>query len=145
MHVAFRSFKTQFSLMTKSTTSTPPTASDQGPRGVPSHLRTAVELIAVLTLALGMLGLAALFLAVLYSGHLESRWTPIFERQFLAIVGIPVSGLSAVTIVQFFRGFHGPIEFNVGPVKFTGATGPVVLWLFCFVAFIWAMRYLWSV
>ena len=107
-------------------------------------LRTAVEGVAVVILALGMLGLCLLFLAVLFSGHQEGRWLPIFERHFLAIVGAPSAGLTAVALVQFFRGFHGPIEFSAGPVKFTGATGPVILWIASFFAMVWAMRLLWS-
>lgn len=111
---------------------------------VQSRLRGMVELFAVLTLALGLLGLSILFFLVLYAGYAEGRWIPIFEKQFLAIVGVPIAGLQAVALVQFFRGFHGPIEFSAGPVKFTGATGPVILWIFSFVIIIWAMKYLWQ-
>ena len=122
----------------------PPHPTPDEPQPSAARLRTAVEAIAVVILALGLFGLCCLFLAVIYAGHMEGRWTPIFERQFLAIIGIPTSVLGSVAIVQFFRGFHGPIEFTIGPAKFTGATGPVVLWLFCFCAFILGMRHLWQ-
>jgi hypothetical protein len=116
----------------------------EGDHQFTAPLRIGVELVAVMTMVLVLLGLACIFLLIVYEGYRANRWISIFERQFLAIIGVPTATFGSVAIVQFFRGFHGPIEFSFGSSKFSGATGPVILWLFCFATFILGMRYLWQ-
>lgn len=117
------------------------------PRGAPSRLanrlRQIVEVVAVIAVSIGMLAVAAFLAAVLYSGYMADMWKPIFEKQYVALVGIPGAVIVAIGLVQFFGGIHGPIEFTVGPAKFSGATGPVVLWIFSFLALIFGMKLLW--
>jgi hypothetical protein len=109
-----------------------------------SKFGAAISVVAVIIFGLALTGLCALFLGVLYDGYKAGSWLPIFQNQFVAIVGIPFCILAAVCVVLFFRGFHGPIAFEVGTLKFSGATGPVVLWIFCFFVLVIAMKMLWS-
>lgn len=109
--------------------------------------RTAQEMIDIASaifLSLAMLGLCGLFLAVLYKGYTTDLWISIFKDHYLAVVGVPASIITAIALVQFFRGLHGPIEFSVAGAKFSGATGPVILWIFSYLAVIWGMKYLWG-
>jgi hypothetical protein len=105
--------------------------------------RSAVLLTGVLIFAVSLAGLCALFLGVLYDGYNHGAWIRVFEEQFVSVVGIPFCIIVAVGVVQFFRGLHGPIEFQAGPMKFAGATGPVILWILCFLALVSAMKILW--
>jgi hypothetical protein len=100
---------------------------------------------AVIILAVALLGFAVFLFWNLYLGTYERLWQPIFADHFLAIVGIPVSGVTAVAVVQFFRGLHGPIEIEIAGSRFRGATGPVILWIFCFLATVHGMNLLWRV
>ena len=105
---------------------------------------SAVSLVSVLVFAVALAGMCSLFLAVLYDGYKAGTWLPLFQHQFAAIVGVPFCIVTAVCIVLFFRGFHGPIEFQIGSLKFSGATGPVVLWIFCFAAVVIAVKFHWA-
>ncbi len=50
------------------------------------------------------------------------------------IVGIPLSTFIALFIVLFLRYAAGPIEIEGFGVKFRGASGPIILWIICFLA-----------
>lgn len=100
-------------------------------------------MVSVAIFAIALLGMCVVFLGVLYDGYKRDLLLPLFLDQFVAVVGIPYGMVVAGGIVQFFRGLHGPIEFQVGPLKFAGATGPVILWILCFLATVGAMKMLW--
>src|SRR5688500_7118246 len=97
-------------------------------------MRSVALAAAVAILAVTLIGFAIFFFWNLYLGFSEKLWAPIFARHFLAIIGIPVAVVTAVAVVQFFRGLHGPIEVQIAGSRFLGATGPVILWVFCFLA-----------
>ncbi len=61
-----------------------------------------------------------------------------------ALVGIPMSAISAFCIVSLLRVTNGPIEFEGLGFKFQGASGPVVLWVVCFLALAAALTLLWA-
>ena len=68
----------------------------------------------------------------------------VIERHYAATLGVPLSAISSACIVILLRATAGPIEFEALGFKFRGASGPVVLWLFCFLAMIFALRLLWN-
>ena len=55
-----------------------------------------------------------------------------------------MSAISAFCLVALLEISRGPIEFEVMVFKFKGASGPVVLWVFCFLAIIFAVNLLWD-
>jgi hypothetical protein len=65
-------------------------------------------------------------------------------QHFLAVTGLPVSAFGATLVVATFRVTAGPIEFKALGFEFSGASGPVVLWVLCFLASVAAVRVLWS-
>ena len=73
-----------------------------------------------------------------------SWFTKVLEAQFAACVGVPLSAISAACIVLLLKATTGPIEFEALGFKFRGASGPIVLWLFCFLAIIAGVRMLWK-
>jgi hypothetical protein len=70
-------------------------------------------------------------------------FTRILQDQFAATVGIPLSAISAACIVLLLKAVTGLIEFEALGFKFRGASGPIVLWLFCFLAMVAGMKMLW--
>jgi hypothetical protein len=109
-----------------------------------SAYRRAIVALSVTVCAVALAGLGSLYFWVLYTGVLEGVWLPIFRDHFLMIGGIPIAVIVAAGVVQFFRGVHGPVEIKIPGVQFSGATGPVLLWILCFLAIAWAIKYLWS-
>lgn len=75
----------------------------------------------------------------------EGSWLlEVVEQHFAATIGIPLSAVSAACIVIILESTSGPIRFEALGFKFSGASGPVVLWLFCFLAMILALKLLWT-
>ena len=62
---------------------------------------------------------------------------------FAATVGLPSAALVALCIVVFLESSTGPIEFDGLGFKFKGASGPIVLWAFCFLTIAGAIKLLW--
>lgn len=62
---------------------------------------------------------------------------------FAATVGLPSAALAALCIVVFLESSTGPIEFEGMGFKFKGASGPIVLWAFCFLTMAGTIKLLW--
>ncbi len=67
----------------------------------------------------------------------------IAKAHFAATVGLPGAALVAMAVVLFLEFNAGPIQFEVIGFKFRGASGPVILWAFCFLAVAAAIKLLW--
>lgn len=60
-----------------------------------------------------------------------------------AVVGLPMAGAAALSLVIILEVTSGNIEFEALGFKFKGASGPIVLWVFTFLAFVAALKMLW--
>jgi hypothetical protein len=60
-----------------------------------------------------------------------------------AIIGLPVAALNSYCLVIFLEASSGPIEFEALSFKFRGASGPLVLWIFVFLAMVAGIKILW--
>ena len=69
--------------------------------------------------------------------------TEITLAQFPTIIGLPFAALAALCLVLILEAKAGPIEFEALGFKFRGASGPLVLWIFCFLAIVVAIKTLW--
>lgn len=110
----------------------------------PGWLVPIVTALTVAAVSFGSFAVLGTFSATLLDGHQKGVWLPIFQQRFLAVVGIPTCVFTSIGVVEFFKGFHGPVKFRVsGGIEFDGATGPVILWIFCFIATASMMKVLW--
>lgn len=74
-----------------------------------------------------------------------SWFLQILEKNYAACIGVPLSALTAFCIVLLLKIVsHAPIELEALGFKFRGAAGPVVLWIFCFLAVIFGVYLLWG-
>ena len=73
----------------------------------------------------------------------DEKWNTLFFSQFKAIVGLPAAAAGAFIIVTLFRVSDGPIEMKGLGVEFKGASGPVILWILCFLAIVYAIHVTW--
>jgi hypothetical protein len=67
----------------------------------------------------------------------------LIERQFAAVILVPMSALGALCVVLLLRLSSGPLEFKAIGFEFRGASGQVVLWVVCFIALVSAVKLLW--
>jgi hypothetical protein len=91
-------------------------------------------------LFLGVVCTVVFFWTIPSAGILSTE----ISKHFLAVTGLPLSAIAATVVISMFRVTAGRIEFKALGFQFRGASGPVVLWVFCFLAFVAALRILWS-
>lgn len=84
--------------------------------------------------------LFALFIVVEFSN--QGWQTAVFDH-FAATVGLPCAAAGAFIICTLFRTAEGKIQFSALGFKFEGASGPIVMWVLCFLAKAAAIRMLW--
>lgn len=86
----------------------------------------------------------ALFILFLVGGMAEPRMKELALKHYATVVGLPSAAAAALFIVLVLKAAAGPIEFSAWGLKFTGASGPIVLWVFCFLAIVTAIRVVWG-
>jgi hypothetical protein len=102
----------------------------------PSWVCVAVVVALALVLLAGPLGLIGLLLE---TGDLDS----ITKAHASAMIGIPWAGGAAFIVVLVLRTSFGAINFKVLGVEFKGASGPIVVWVLCFLVEVSAIKLLW--
>jgi hypothetical protein len=76
-------------------------------------------------------------------GFYSTFYSDIASQHFAATVGLPMGAVAALFIVLVLRATSGPLEFEAIGLKFKGASGPIVLWLMCFLGIAAAIKWLW--
>jgi hypothetical protein len=70
----------------------------------------------------------------------------LLQDHYPAMVGIPLMAMAAFCIVISFKVAVGsPLEFEALGFKFRGASGPVIMWILCFLVLTLALRVLWAI
>jgi hypothetical protein len=73
----------------------------------------------------------------------NQRAAKLFVDHFLAAIGVPFIAAASFCVVWILRTTEGQIEFEGWGLKFKGASGPVILWIFVFLAITFAVKLLW--
>ena len=109
--------------------------------------------LAVAFMTLGLLGYAvALLLAAFYSrdpasiGGKLAAWFTAYPAQNL---GLPCAAISSFAIVAVLMTAFSKssdaasaLQFKAFGLEFTGPSGPITLWLLCFLGFVFALKLL---
>jgi len=95
----------------------------------------------------GMCG-AVVFAVMFFFGVVEyfynGLWDQISASHFASLVALPGAAFTSFFVVLVLRTVAGPIEFSVFKFEFKGASGPIVMWVLCFLAITLALRATWS-
>jgi hypothetical protein len=108
-----------------------------------------VEEIQQISIARKISGLAILALFVIaLATLLITQWNSpevhaMVMQRFPVIVGLPAAGIFAYVLVSLFEITSGNVEFSVLGMKLKGAAGPVLMWVICFIAIVFAIHLLW--
>jgi hypothetical protein len=65
------------------------------------------------------------------------------QKQFGAMIMVPMAALIAFCVVTILEWTAGEIKLKVPGFEFEGASGPIVLWICCFLAITGALRAFW--
>ena len=83
-----------------------------------------------------MLGFWTILVGDVFFRPDTTLWREFLLENILLLGAFPGAGAMAFVVVYVFKATDGDIEFEVGPVKFRGASGPVVLWVFSFIVIV---------
>jgi hypothetical protein len=87
----------------------------------------------------------AIAFVVVWIGIKSPNYFIVSVRHFPTVVGLPLAGVAALFIVMVFKIVTGDkLSFTALGFKFEGASGPVVLWVLCFLAITLAIFTLWD-
>ena len=103
----------------------------------PGWVRVAVVLLLAVTLLSAPLSIVFL---LYQSGDLVA----LAKTHAQAMIGIPWAGGAAFIVVLVLRTSFGAINFKVLGTEFKGASGPIVMWVLCFLVEVSAIKLLWG-
>ncbi|MBR9910909.1 MAG: hypothetical protein GYB33_11240 [Gammaproteobacteria bacterium] len=107
-----------------------------------SKLRHTMSWIIVVILVL--FGAGALYRLFTFSKPEDTFWNDLFVEQFPVLVGMPMAGLGALFVTLILRISTGPLEFEIGGLKFKGGAAPIVFWIICFLSIVVSIKMLWQ-
>lgn len=93
---------------------------------------------------LGVIFTCSFFGVLVYSFYTDNQWVDISKEQTSAVVGLPIAAVTAFMLVSVLEVTTGKIEFEGLSFKFRGASGPIVLWIACFIAMVIGIKLLWK-
>ena len=121
-------------------------------RGITGAAVVAYGIVAFgIILILGYVYLVFTTIANLPKERLDSAQSPftgpspadVFLSKFHVIVGLPSAAIGAFLVVAILRQTAGPIEFKGFGFEFRGASGPVILWMLCFLSIATMIKWMW--
>ena len=71
-------------------------------------------------------------------------WKTLIREQFPVMVGLPMAGLGALFLAIILRISTGPLEFEIGGLKFKGGAAQIVFWIICFLSIAFSIGLLWQ-
>jgi len=67
----------------------------------------------------------------------------LLREHYVFFVGLPIAALISFVIVSTFETTRGDIQFELGGLKFKGASGPIVMWVLAYVTLIASVSLVW--
>jgi hypothetical protein len=104
------------------------------------YVRRMIQLLVVVAMVIFTITyLYQLWLFGTFNGALSS----ILIEHIPAAIGLPLAALASACIVAIFEFQSGSIEIKGVGFEFRGASGPIILWIFCLLAIVSAIKILW--
>ncbi len=95
-------------------------------------------------IVVGVMALTGYLAFIASSWFWRGGWiNDLLQKHYVFFVGLPFAGFVAYFVVGTLENVRGPIEFEVVGMKFKGAGGPIVMWVFVFLAIVIAIRLVW--
>lgn len=98
----------------------------------------------VIVVVLTCFGIIMLFKLLQFQSSNPVFWETLIKTQFPVLIALPMAGLGALFITLVLRISNGPLEFEIGSLKFKGGAAPIVFWIVCFMVIVSAIAMLWQ-
>ena len=111
-----------------------------------SILRRWITWAAVVGTALwaGYFFIFLIYQSIVGSTTSDNWFIGMVQEHPAATIGVAMSAITAFCLVAILEISRGAIEFEALSFKFRGASGPVILWVFCFLVMIFGVWLLWD-
>lgn len=119
-----------------------PTVRSREPLAAEEH-SDAYRNLAFVVACVGVLGTGLAFIVLLATEWNNPLWPTVAFAHAQVTIGLPAAALFAFIIVALFRTTEGKIRFRVLALDFEGASGPIVMWILCFLSIILGIKTLW--
>jgi hypothetical protein len=87
---------------------------------------------------------AAGFFTMTLVGAYHGIWIGVALEHVPSIIGLPCAVAASVVLVLLLRTVAGNIEVKLLGLEFKGAAGPIIMWIFCFLAITVAIAKTWD-
>ena len=94
-------------------------------------------------LLLMLLVIAGVYAYLIFGSGINAQFMDLYKKNFLVIIGLPLASMASLFLVLILEYSKGPIEFEGLGFKFKGASGPLIMWVICFLAIVGAFKLLW--
>src|ERR1700674_1945800 len=84
----------------------------------------------------------AVFAFVLDAGR-YGFWNQVALEHLVTIIGLPCAAIASLVLVLMLRTVAGKIELKILGMEFKGASGPIIMWILCFLAITLAISKTW--
>jgi hypothetical protein len=79
---------------------------------------------------------------IIYWAFTYPETPKLIAEHLAAVLGLPICAIGSFILVYLLKVGESPIEIEGLSFKFSGAAGPVVLWIFCFLAMVSGIKML---
>ena len=62
---------------------------------------------------------------------------------YAVFLTLPCAGFAALLLVVIFDEAYGNIKFSIWELNFEGASGPLILWIICYLSIVLSVKLLW--
>ena len=110
-------------------------------------LRGGVVRVLVLGITLLLVALLLFVLSQLLfkQAELDTWLSRLIQQRYAALIQVPINAGLAFGLICVLEIVSGEkVEFEAFSIKFSGASGPIVLWVFAFLAITFATYLLWE-
>jgi len=83
-------------------------------------------------------------LYMVYDAAKYHFWDRIVLEHFASIIGLPCAAVASLILVLVLRTVAGKTEFKFLGFEFKGASGPIIMWILCFLAAALAITQTWN-
>ncbi len=83
-----------------------------------------------------------IFVKQWYTG-IDDRLFNLIVEHYAVFLGLPCAGFAALLLIVIFDGAYGEIKFSLLGFTFEGASGPIIMWVFCYLSIVLSIKLLW--
>ena len=120
-----------------------PTSKNRSRNSQPKWNESLKKYVTASVVIIGMATMTAVAIHQVYFAISSGLLKTIVSVQFAALFCVPCAFVAALLLVLILRISAGPVEFKFWGFEFRGASGPLVFWILCFLAIVWAFKMMW--